>query len=100
VQRSKIAATDASWQWATATAPPFAIADQPLSAFLDWVARETGRKVVYRNTEARTLANSVRLRGSIEGLDANTALAAVLPTTTLQRYEAEREDAIVIGLAP
>lgn len=98
VQRSKISSTDSSWQWAAAVAPAFTIADQSLSAFLTWVARESGRKLVYQNAQAQSLADSVRLRGSIEGLDANTALAAVLPTTSLRRYQAE-DDSIVIGLA-
>jgi len=98
VQRSPLAATDASWQWATDAAPEFQIADQPLSAFLDWVARETGRKLVYRNSQARSLAESVRLRGSIEGLDAETALAAVLSTTSLRRYET-KDGSIEIGTA-
>jgi ferric-dicitrate binding protein FerR (iron transport regulator) len=98
VQRSQIGATDASWKWAADAAPLFQIADQPLSAFLNWVARETGRKLVYQNPQAQALADSVRLRGSIEGLDADTAMAAVLPTTSLRRH-ATQDDSIVIGLA-
>lgn len=98
VQRSPLAATDASWQWAANAAPLFQIADQSLSAFLNWVARETGRKLVYRNSHAQSLAESVRLRGSIEGLDVETALAAVLSTTSLRRYET-KDDSIEIGAA-
>ena len=98
VQRSQVGSTDAAWQWAADAAPDFSIADQTLSAFLSWVARETGRKLVYRNQEAQSLATNVRLRGSIEGLDADTALAAVLPTTSLRRYETD-DESIVVGLA-
>jgi hypothetical protein len=98
VRRSRIAATDASWQWASQAAPVFQIADQPLSAFLNWAARETGRKLVYRDSQAQALADSVRLRGTIEGLDAETALAAVLPTTSLRRYET-KDESIEIGVA-
>jgi ferric-dicitrate binding protein FerR (iron transport regulator) len=98
VQRSRIAAQDASWQWASAVAPTFDIADQPLSTFLTWVARETGRKLIYHNPQAEAQAASARLRGSIAGLTADAALAAVLPTTNLRRYQTE-DDSIGIGLA-
>jgi len=98
VRRSQVAATDAIWQWAADAAPDFSIADQTLSAFLSWVSRETGRKLVYRSAQAESLATSVRLRGSIDGLDADTALTAVLPTTSLRVYETN-DDSLVIGLA-
>jgi hypothetical protein len=98
VQRSRIAAYDESWRWASAVAPTFDIGDQPLSTFLAWVARETGRTLVYQSASAEAMAASVRLRGSIAGLDANAALAAVLPTTSLRRYETA-DDSIGIALA-
>lgn len=98
VQRSRLSTRDASWQWAQLAAPVFEIADQPLSSFLAWVARETGRRLVYENSQVEALAHSVRLRGSINGLSADAALAAVLPTTSLRLEKAE-DDSIRIGLA-
>jgi ferric-dicitrate binding protein FerR (iron transport regulator) len=85
VERSAISASDTQWLWASEIAPPFVIENQPLSAFLAWVARETGRTLVYESTLAESTAAGVILHGSIEGLAPDVALATVLMTTSLQR---------------
>lgn len=87
VERDAISAQDPAWDWAAATSPPFAIDDRTAAEFLEWVARETGRQVAYASPEAKRLAETVKLGGSIENLDPNTALNAVLLTTGLERYE-------------
>ena len=87
VQRSAVSASDAQWLWASEIAPPFAIENQPLSAFLAWAARETGRTLIYESTLAETTAAGVTLHGSIEGLAPEVALTTVLSTTSLQRKE-------------
>lgn len=87
------------WQWAARTAPQFDINDHTLAMFLEWVARETGRKVVYSSSAAQSAANGLKLRGSIAGLDPDTALNAVLSTlstTQLRRYQTKDE---LIGIA-
>jgi len=96
IVRSTIPAHDPSWRWAAHTAPLFDINERTFAAFADWVARETGRKVVYESSEAQRTANEVMLRGSIAGLDPDTALSAVLSTTQLRRYETNEE---LIGIA-
>jgi ferric-dicitrate binding protein FerR (iron transport regulator) len=88
---SGVAAHDPHWQWAAHTAPQFDINDRTLAVFLDWVGRETGRKVVYSSNAAQSAASGLKLRGSIAGLDPDTALSAVLSTTDLQRYETKDE---------
>lgn len=98
VQRSRILPQDASWQWAVNAAPTFRIADQPVAAFLSWAARETGRKLVYESAAAESLARSIKLSGSIDGLNAEAALAAVLPTTSL-RWHKTADDSIHITIA-
>jgi ferric-dicitrate binding protein FerR (iron transport regulator) len=85
IERSALSAYDASWQWATRVAPPFDIADRSLSAFLEWVARETGRELVYDSPAAQRAATGLMLFGSIAKLDPDTALAAVLSTTKFRR---------------
>lgn len=84
VQRSSIAATDSQWRWASEIAPPMAIENQPLSLFLAWVARETGRTLVYESPRVESTAAGVVLHGSIEGLAPDVALRTVLSTTSLQ----------------
>ena len=96
IVRSTVPAHDPSWRWAAHTAPLFDINEHTFAAFADWVARETGRKVVYASSEAQSAANALTLRGSIAGLDPDTALNAVLSTTQLRRYETQDE---LIGIA-
>jgi FecR-like protein len=96
VVRSTVAAHDPHWQWAAHTAPQFDINDHTLAVFLEWVARETGRKVEYASSAARSAASGLKLRGSITGLDPDTALNAVLSTTQLHRYQTKDE---LIGIA-
>ncbi len=90
--RHTITAIDPRWQWAVATAPAFDIDDQSLAAFLQWIARETGRRIVYSSPAAETAAAAVKLRGSIAGLEAEAALNAVLATTQLRRYRTTAEE--------
>jgi ferric-dicitrate binding protein FerR (iron transport regulator) len=96
IVRSTVPAHDPSWRWAAHTAPLFEINQRTFAAFADWVARETGRKVVYASADAQRTANQVTLRGSIAGLDPDTALSAVLSTTQLRRYQTKDE---LIGIA-
>jgi ferric-dicitrate binding protein FerR (iron transport regulator) len=92
VTRTMVAATDSQWQWTLEAAPDFDINNQTLSSFLQWIARETGRRVVYSSPRAEAAAAAVKLRGSIAGLDADAALTAVLSTTQLRRYRTPDEE--------
>lgn len=96
VTRTSISPQDPGWHWVMSAASAFDIDDRPLSSFLSWVARETGRKVIYSSAEAQAAAAQVKLRGSIAGLEPDAALAAVLSTTQLRRYETKAE---FIGIA-
>jgi ferric-dicitrate binding protein FerR (iron transport regulator) len=99
IQRTSIAPHDASWRWAIAAAPTFDIDNRPLSDFLDWVGRETGKRIVYASPRALQAAQGVVLRGSIGGLDPESALTAVLSTTDLRRFPTQ-DDSIGLELAP
>jgi ferric-dicitrate binding protein FerR (iron transport regulator) len=81
VARRPLPAFDASWQWITTVSPAFSIDNRPLGDFLSWAARETGRTLSFENAGVERAAAQLKLRGSIEGLDVNTALTAVLSTT-------------------
>lgn len=91
VQRTNLSPTDAQWDWASEVAPTFEIENQSLAAFLIWVARETGRALVYESPQAQAAAAEVVLHGSIEGLMPDAALVAVLATTPLRRNSANSE---------
>lgn len=88
-ERDRISTQDPRWQWATSIAPVFDIERQPLSRFLDWVARETGKPVAYATTELQASAGQLILRGSISNLPPEQALAAVLATTPFKHSETE-----------
>lgn len=85
VVRTTIAPRDTQWAWVEAIAPPFAIEGRPLDDFLGWAARETGRQLVYTSQRAATEASVLKLRGSIEGLGPDAAVAAVFTTTPTLR---------------
>jgi ferric-dicitrate binding protein FerR (iron transport regulator) len=90
--RERVAAHGAAWDWASSLAPPFEIEGRPLQDLLEWVSRETGRRV-----RLAGVPESVRkqiLHGSLEGLGPLPALDAALPACGLaHRLD---EDAIVV----
>ena len=92
-QRS-IESYDASWNWAQEIAPQPSMDGRTALEILSWVARETGRRVVYDSTatEASTGAAIVR------GLDRRspTGILAILPVVTDLDVEI-RDDVIVVS---
>jgi ferric-dicitrate binding protein FerR (iron transport regulator) len=74
------------WDWTAQTTPDFEIDNRSLGDFLEWVARESGRKLVLADDEARKQAVSIRMHGSVHGLTPMQALSAVMATTAL-RYD-------------
>lgn len=74
------------WDWTAKTTPDFEIDNRPLGDFLEWVARESGRKLVLADDETREQAARVRMHGSVHGLTPMQALSAVMATTEL-RYD-------------
>jgi ferric-dicitrate binding protein FerR (iron transport regulator) len=81
VRREPVARAGGEWAWAGEIAPPFDIENRTLGEFLAWAARETGRDVAYATPELEAQAAGVVLRGSVQGLAPERALAAVLATT-------------------
>lgn len=86
------------WAWVGRVVPTFAIDDRPLPEFLQWASRELGQDIVYATPASQAAAAEVHLRGSIDGLTPDEALAAVLSTTRLSG--AEKNGHILIELKP
>jgi ferric-dicitrate binding protein FerR (iron transport regulator) len=84
VTRAALAPNAADWSWVADVTPPFSIEGRSVEDFLIWVARETGRTIVYTSGEAAQQSRSVTLRGTVEGLTPDQAVQAVLSTTSLQ----------------
>ena len=79
------------WAWVVRAAPPFRVEGQTLAAFLDWVARESGRRIELADDRLRRSSPGIILHGSIEGLTAEEALDVILPTSDLTyRIDAHR----------
>ncbi|HEY7641278.1 MAG TPA: FecR domain-containing protein [Steroidobacteraceae bacterium] len=74
------------WDWTAQTTPDFEIDNRPLEEFLKWVARESGRRLVLADDQARKQAATIRMHGSVHGLTPMQALSAVMATTEL-RYD-------------
>ena len=84
VQRAAIAANDGSWEWVQLVARAPDIENMPLSALLEWLARETGRPVRYGSDAVLALTRSTILHGSIRNLPPLPAVQTVLATTDLE----------------
>jgi ferric-dicitrate binding protein FerR (iron transport regulator) len=83
VSRTAIARGDAAWQWAEAVAPVPDFDDQPVTALLEWVARETGRRLHYASADVERQASATILHGKVGQLAPLDALEAMLATTDL-----------------
>jgi ferric-dicitrate binding protein FerR (iron transport regulator) len=92
--RSRLPPTAREWQWVNGVTPPFSIEGRSVDEFLAWAGRETGRTVVYSSPLIERQARSVTLRGTVEGLAPDQAVAAVLATTSL-RPSVEEERIII-----
>jgi ferric-dicitrate binding protein FerR (iron transport regulator) len=86
VTRRTIGTAGRDWAWMEAMAPEIEIENRPLREFLEWFARETGRKLVISDDAARKQMAAIRMHGDVRGLSAVEALSAVMAATTL-RFE-------------
>lgn len=86
VTRTMVESAGPHWSWTETMAPDVNIENRPLGEFLDWVARETGRKLVIADEAARQQVVTIRTHGSVRGLPPMQALEAVMASTSL-RFE-------------
>jgi ferric-dicitrate binding protein FerR (iron transport regulator) len=78
----------ADWDWVVRAGPAFRVEGQTLAAFLDWVSRESGRRIEFADARLR---RETILHGSIDGLTAEEALGVILPACGLtHRVDAQR----------
>lgn len=77
------------WDWVLEASPGFDIEGRSLQQFLDWVARETGWRIVFADRGLADSAADIVLHGSIGDLRPDRAPFAVLPGAGL---EGEVED--------
>ena len=92
-----VAPDDPDWRWVQMIAPAPSIENQPLSVLLEWVARETGRPVIYQRPALKNKAGLTILHGNIRDLAPMEALGVVLATTDFA-YEELDDGTIMIRL--
>ena len=79
------------WAWIVRAAPPFQVEGKTLAAFLDWVTRESGRRIEFADDRIRRSSTGTILHGSIDGLTTEEALEVILPACGLtHRIKSER----------
>ncbi len=84
VERRSVSAYGQVWDWTLEATPPIDIEGMPLSQFLAWAARETGREIQYASPDVEREAAGIVVHGSITGLSPPKALHAVLATTSVR----------------
>ena len=82
------------WAWTTDVAPSFAIEGRSLRAFLEHLAGEEGWTLQYGDATVAEAAGRIILHGSVEGLQAEQALAVALATSGL-RYRLSAGELLV-----
>lgn len=81
VSRTSVPSFGANWAWVTQLAAMPALDGRTLAEFLRWLAREQGWRLDYASPSIARDATEVELHGSVQGLSAEDALAAVMAST-------------------
>lgn len=82
--RRTIPTDDPGWASTTGVPSSFDLEGHSLSEFLAWVVGEMGWELQFASTDAEEKARATMLHGSIQGLTAEEALAAVIPTSGVE----------------
>ena len=80
------------WQWIEQLAPPFNMDGRTMQLFLEWVGRETGRKIEYDSVETEFLAAQTQLHGKVD-FEPLRAMELILQTSDLT---AQLKDGVIL----
>jgi ferric-dicitrate binding protein FerR (iron transport regulator) len=83
VWRAPISPSDPAWQWVETIAQMPDMDGRPAATLIAWVARETGRRLLYESPLVEQRAAAVILHGEVRHLAPIEALEAMLATTDL-----------------
>jgi ferric-dicitrate binding protein FerR (iron transport regulator) len=95
IERGRILPHHEDWAWAQALAELPRAESLPLSRFLDWVARETGRRLLYDSPETEARVRKVVLHGTTPKLAPVQALEVTLATTDFD-FTLQEDGAILL----
>ena len=82
VARVPFAADDAEWRWAEVLAAPIELDGGSAFDALQWIARETGKRLVFEDATAELRARNAVIHGSSAGLEPLQVLEVVMATST------------------
>ena len=93
-QIEALAPHDVYWDWVADLAPVYDLENRSLLDFLRWAARETGKELVFEDTELRMAAMRTDLHGSVDDFTPVEAVRAVMATTSF-RYRIEADKIVI-----
>jgi ferric-dicitrate binding protein FerR (iron transport regulator) len=96
-ERREAASHGPGWEWVLAASPGFDVEGRSLRELLDWVAGETGWRIVFADEGLADSADGIVLHGSLGGLRPDQAPFALLPGAGLS---GELEDGTLIVRRP
>lgn len=99
-ERQAIADAAARFGWIAGLPSPVVIDGRPLSEFLSWYARETGRAVSFASADLERQAATITLSGNVDGLSPEAALEVVAASTDLGVQRAPGALEVGPGRAP
>lgn len=88
----KIQPWDQRWQWAQDIAPAFAAEGNSVQALLNWIARETGYIVSYRDNATAEFVSQV----IVHGLDRLTPMSALQSIPYVADLQYELHDGVIV----
>ena len=83
------------WQWTELVAPRFDTDGRSILEFLEWVGRETGRRIEFESIDAETMAAETRMHGNVD-LEPLRAMELMLQTSDL--VPSVRDGVILVSL--
>jgi ferric-dicitrate binding protein FerR (iron transport regulator) len=99
VVRDYVMPHDGDWAWVETLAGTPIVDGRPLTQFLDWVARETGRPIRYDSPLTETSVATAVLQGNADNLTPMQALDVMLSMTEFD-YSLRWDGSIVIEPRP
>ena len=81
IQRLSVATDDAEWSWTEALAAPMQIEGRSAFEVLSWIARETGKRLVFEDANTELRARNAILSGSSKDLTPMQTLEVVVATS-------------------
>ena len=84
------------WDWIEASAPGIDTAGMSLHVYLEWVARETGRSIVFETRALEARASEIELGTQTYGMNPLQSLAAMLPASHL-KFELQNGSILIYG---